>query len=407
MNMYNPVFASEALARKEKIQAALRRLPADALLLADNANLYYTSSRVFCGYTYVPAEGDMIYFVRRPVGLAGDNVVYIRKPEQIIEEMQKRGLPLPQTLLVEGDSLSYNEYTRLASAFPSSRILPGGTALIRQVRAVKTPFEIGMIRQSAASHDMLYRHIPKLYTPGMTDLEFSIEIERAARQHGSLGIFRIFGRSMEIFMGNVLAGENADTPTPYDFAMGGAGLDDSLPIGCNGTTIHPGQTVMVDVNGNFTGYMTDLSRVYSLGEIPEKARHAHAVSLEIEQAVMSMARPGVAASELYDKALAIARDRKVEDWSKTILWDIVKKPDSSVTVWASKSMSSPCLPLVPATCSKPVWYSLSNPSSSFPEWALSASKTHSWSPTMAWSASPIVKKKFVRSIDSLLALWHT
>ena len=314
MNMYNPVFASEALARKEKIQAALRRLPADALLLADNANLYYTSSRVFCGYTYVPAEGDMIYFVRRPVGLAGDNVVYIRKPEQIIEEMQKRGLPLPQTLLVEGDSLSYNEYTRLASAFPSSRILPGGTALIRRVRAVKTPFEIGMIRQSAASHDMLYRHIPKLYTPGMTDLEFSIEIERAARQHGSLGIFRIFGRSMEIFMGNVLAGENADTPTPYDFAMGGAGLDDSLPIGCNGTTIHPGQTVMVDVNGNFTGYMTDLSRVYSLGEIPEKARHAHAVSLEIEQAVMSMARPGVAASELYDKALAIARDRKVEDY---------------------------------------------------------------------------------------------
>ncbi len=314
MNMYNPVFASEALARKEKIQAALRRLPADALLLADNANLYYTSSRVFCGYTYVPAEGDMLYFVRRPVGLTGDNVVYIRKPEQIIEEMQKRGLPLPQTLLVEGDSLSYNEYTRLASAFPSSRILPGGTALIRQVRAVKTPFEIGMIRQSAASHDMLYRHIPKLYTPGMTDLEFSIEIERAARQHGSLGIFRIFGRSMEIFMGNVLAGENADTPTPYDFAMGGAGLDDSLPIGCNGTTIHPGQTVMVDVNGNFTGYMTDLSRVYSLGEIPEKARHAHAVSLEIEQAVMSMARPGVAASELYDKALAIARDRKVEDY---------------------------------------------------------------------------------------------
>ena len=39
MNMYNPVFASEALARKEKIQAALRRLPADALLLADNAIL--------------------------------------------------------------------------------------------------------------------------------------------------------------------------------------------------------------------------------------------------------------------------------------------------------------------------------------------------------------------------------
>lgn len=47
--MYNAAFAPEALARKEKIQTALRRLSADALLLADNANLYYTSSRVFCG----------------------------------------------------------------------------------------------------------------------------------------------------------------------------------------------------------------------------------------------------------------------------------------------------------------------------------------------------------------------
>ena len=314
MNMYNPVFASEALARKEKIQAALRRLPADALLLADNANLYYTSSRVFCGYTYVPAEGDMIYFVRRPVGLAGDNVVYIRKPEQIIEEMQKRGLPLPQTLLVEGDSLSYNEYTRLASAFPSSRILPGGTALIRQVRAVKTPFEIGMIRQSAASHDMLYRHIPKLYTPGMTDLEFSIEIERAARQHGSLGIFRIFGRSMEIFMGNVLAGENADTPTPYDFAMGGAGLDDSLPIGCNGTLIKQGSTVMVDLCGNFTGYMTDMSRTFSVGQIPELAHRAHATSRNIHETLRAMARPGVAAAEMYNTAYDIAAKAGLSDY---------------------------------------------------------------------------------------------
>lgn len=62
--MYNPVFAPEALARKEKIQAAMRCMSADALLLTDNANLYYTSSRVFCGYTYIPVEGDMLYFVR-------------------------------------------------------------------------------------------------------------------------------------------------------------------------------------------------------------------------------------------------------------------------------------------------------------------------------------------------------
>ena len=53
----------------------------------------------------------------------------------------------------------------------------------------------------------------------MTDIEFSIEIERLMRLQGNLGIFRVFGRSMEIFMGSVLTGDNAGYPSPYDFAF--------------------------------------------------------------------------------------------------------------------------------------------------------------------------------------------
>lgn len=61
----------------------------------------------------------------------------------------------------------------------------------------------------------------------MTDIEFSIEIERLMRLQGCLGIFRVFGRSMEIFMGSVLTGDNAGYPSPYDFALGVA--DSILP----------------------------------------------------------------------------------------------------------------------------------------------------------------------------------
>lgn len=50
----------------------------------------------------------------------------------------------------------------------------------------------------------------------MTDLQLSIEIERLMRLEGCLGIFRVFGQSMEIFMGSLLAGDNAATPSPYD-----------------------------------------------------------------------------------------------------------------------------------------------------------------------------------------------
>ena len=77
----------------------------------------------------------------------------------------------------------------------------------------------------------------------MTDIEFSIEIERLMRLQGCLGIFRVFGRSMEIFMGSVLTGDNAGYPSPYDFALGGQGLDPALPGGANKTPLKEGQSV--------------------------------------------------------------------------------------------------------------------------------------------------------------------
>lgn len=146
--------------------------------------------------------------------------------------------------------LTYNERVRLATIFTNATF-DNSSQIIRNVRAIKTPYEIELIRESAAKHASMYHRIPAEYKDGMSDTEFSIELERLARLHGSLGIVRIFGSSMEIYMGSLLSGDNADTPSPYDFALGGAGLNSSLPIGCNGAMIRPGTTVMVDIGGNF------------------------------------------------------------------------------------------------------------------------------------------------------------
>lgn len=107
---------------------------------------------------------------------------------------------------------------------------------------------------------------------------------------------------MELFMGNILCGDNADNPTPYDFAMGGAGLDYSLPVGCNGSEILRGNTVMVDMCGNFTGYMTDMTRVYYVGDLDERARKAHELSIAIHRRLEKEGVAGVEAKSLYEIA---------------------------------------------------------------------------------------------------------
>lgn len=309
----SPALAKELKLRWNKIQQNMSDVHADGLLICDNVNLYYVSGRIFRGYCYIPVKREPIFFVRRPLGLNGTQVVYIRKPEEIGEYLQKNGIAFPDKLLLESDSISYSDYKRYETIFIPKEVL-NGTALLRRCRSIKTPYEIDLIRRSGELHAKAYETIPSLYRKGMTDVEFSIELEHECRKLGSLGIFRIFGQSMEIFMGSVLAGDNADTPSPYDFAMGGAGLDVSLPVGCNGTVLTEGMSLMVDMGGNFTGYMTDMTRTYAIGSVQELALKAHETSIAIHQAIAAKARPGVAAKDLYELAAEMANHAGLSDY---------------------------------------------------------------------------------------------
>jgi Xaa-Pro aminopeptidase len=302
----------ELLNRRDKIRVLMAAHNIDAAIIACNVNLIYTYGSVISGYVYLPLNHPARIFVKRPNNIQGEFVHFIRKPEQIPDILLEEGLPVPQKLMLEGDELAWSEFNRLASVFPNAEIV-NGTSIIREARAVKTELEIEMFRRGGIAHTKTYGQIPSVYRAGMTDNEFSIEIERLMRLNGCLGIFRVFGQSMEIFMGSLLTGDNALEPSPYDFALGGKGMDVSLPIGVNGTPLNPGQTVMVDYGGNFNGYMSDMSRVFSIGEIPNKALDAHQVCLDIQNAVIEATKPGVTGEELYNIGISIIKKTPYAD----------------------------------------------------------------------------------------------
>lgn len=300
---------AESGLRLEKIQRQMTQRAIDAMLVADNATVYYLTGRVFDGYIYLTATDDPLYFVRRPIGLKDSRLHYLRKPEEIPSLIGEK----PAKLALELDVQSYSVIERLKKLFPEAKI-ENASPVIRQARACKTEVEIERIRLSGFRQDRVYRHIPKLFRDGMTDLELQIEIERFSRLEGCLGQFRISGQSMELYMGNVLAGENADTPTPYDFAMGGEGADPSLPVGANGTIIERGMSIMVDVNGNYTGYMTDMTRTFAPEQLPSLAVKAHQTSIDICHALADMAVPGIEAAEMYRRAEQMAAEAGLSEY---------------------------------------------------------------------------------------------
>ncbi|WP_455674928.1 M24 family metallopeptidase [Phocaeicola sp.] len=290
--------------RRDKIRYLMAQQGIDAALIACNVNLLYTYGQIVSGYLYLPLHSPALLFVKRPNNLTGEYVFPIRKPEQMVDLLKENGLPMPAKLMLEGGELAYADYIRLAAIFPEAEVV-NGTSIIREARSIKTPMEIELFRRSGIMHAKAYSKIPEVYRPGMTDCELSIEVERLMRRQGCLGIFRVFGQSMEIFMGSVLAGDNAAAPSPYDFALGGEGMDPSLPGGMNGTSLKEGYSVMVDIAGNFYGYMCDMSRVFSIGKLSDEAYAAHQVCLEVQEKIASVARPGVVCEDLYNIAVDV------------------------------------------------------------------------------------------------------
>ncbi len=299
---YKEDLSKDLLIRQQRLQSTMQSMNIEGCILTTAVNVFYMTGMVYNGYYYLPIEGQPVHFVKRPEDVSFDNTIYIRKPEQITDELKNLGRSIPQSVLIETDVISFGECSRLLNTF-SLKEAANASTLMRKLRSVKTEFELEQVRLCARKHEAVYKMIPSVYKDGMTDIEFQIEIERLMRLHGSLGLFRSYGENMDIYMGSLLTGENAEAPSPFDFALGGAGTSPILPLGASGQKIKKGNTIMVDMAGNYTPWMTDMTRVFSVGKTLDLAYRAHQVSIEISNKVMDIAKPGVSCAELYNIAM--------------------------------------------------------------------------------------------------------
>ena len=292
--------------RQQKVQDVIRDAGFDGILLSMDIHIYYLTGLVFSGYYFLPADDEPLFFIKRPVGLSGARIFSINKPEEIPNLMKLNGFKMPENVFLETDEISYNEYVRLQNIF-HFRKTENASTLLRRIRMIKSAYEIVQMRISADKQSATYSRIPECYRPDMTDLRFQAEIEHRMRLNGSTGIFRTYGKNMNLFMGSVLAGSNAEVPSPLDFALGGNGQSPLSPIGAGGIVLRKGMSVMIDMAGNYTDYISDMTRVYSIGKLPDLAYRAHHVALQIQDAIQDAAKSGTPCAEVYNLAFQIVR----------------------------------------------------------------------------------------------------
>ena len=302
--------APELDARVRELQSSLRARELHGALIFQNADLFYFAGTVQQSYLYVPASGEPTLFVRRVLERARAEsalaaVVPLASPKDLAEALLGRYGALPQRLGLELDVLPVNRLRRLQELLPGITPVDVSPDIVRQ-RSIKSEYEIGLLRESAAIADALCERLPDLLEEGLTEAEFAGKIEAQARALGHEGIIRMRGFNQEMFYGQLLVGPSGAVASFLDTPLGGSGLSAAVAQGVGMRRIGRGEPVVFDFVPVLHGYITDFTRIFSLGRLPDELRRAYGAALQVQDAVVEVARPGVTCRVLYEAAVRVA-----------------------------------------------------------------------------------------------------
>jgi Xaa-Pro dipeptidase len=308
---------SELDLRINKLQNHLKQNDIDAALILQRVDLFYFSGTFQQGSLYIPADGDPILMINKNTDRARaesyiETIEHLATPRQIPDIIKAQGHDLPETMGLELDVVPTNTYL-------SYRKLFSGTAIkdisypIRLIRAVKSSHELDIMRRAAELSDQVAGWVPHILREGMTELEMAGLVEAQARKLGHQGVIRMRLWGSEMFYGHLLSGPTGAVPSYLASPTGGTGASPAIAQGPSYKTIQRNEPVMLDYMFCYNGYLSDHTRIYSLGALPDELMEAHAAMLELQQIIKKVARAGVQSGEIYELALAKTKELGYEN----------------------------------------------------------------------------------------------
>jgi Xaa-Pro dipeptidase len=286
------------------------------LLIFQHVDLYYFTGTAQRGVLFIPAgpggtSAGVLFVIKDARRAAAEskfpNIRPLARLRDLPDALAREGVGDPGTIGLELDVLPAKNYQFLCEIFPGTRFCDA-SGLIRRVRSVKSPLEKKMISRAARQLVSLFRTVPSFFFPNARELDIALAAEAHLRGLGHQGIIRLRAFCQELFYGVVVSGPSGAVGSSLDGPVSGLGLSAAFPQGASPKIIGDNEAVLIDMVGAWGGYLADGARLYYRKELPVKARRAYEASLEAQQAALDLARPGVAAGELFSAAERVARD---------------------------------------------------------------------------------------------------
>jgi Xaa-Pro aminopeptidase len=302
--------------RIEKLQRRLLQEGVDGALILQNTDLFYFSGTIQQAHLYIPAQGPPLLMVRKSLQRAKAEsplspILPLNSPKQLMALIRENGLTPPAVMGMELDVLPANLYFSYRRLFPEVDIRDISIP-IRRIRAVKSAYELNLIRQAASFSDQVAETVPSLLREGLTEIELAGMVEAQARRLGHQGIVRMRLWGAEMFYGHLMSGPAAAVPSFLASPTGGASVSAAVAQGPSFRKIKRHEAILFDYVFAWKGYIADHTRIFAVGRPPQQLVDAHAHMLDVQAQIKAMATPGTSAGDLYSAAIEMAARKGVD-----------------------------------------------------------------------------------------------
>lgn len=300
----------EIEARINRLKAAMKGTDMEALLVIQKMDYFYLSGTAQDSLLFVPLEGRPLLMVKRELQRAR-----IESPlEEVVGLASHGDLPamirdhlgtVPKTLGLEFDILPVKDFLRYEALFPGTK-LTDSSSIIRNLRKIKSPFELGLMRKAGEIGTKVYQKATEILKEGMTEIAFAGLLEAAAKALGHEGLLRVRSFNYEAYTWHILCGPTGGIVSQSDSPMGGLGLSPAFPVGASLRPMKAHEPIVVDFGTCYHGYQTDRTRMFSIGKMKEKFVDAYKACREIHDAALAEVKPGADCENIFMNSVRLA-----------------------------------------------------------------------------------------------------
>ena len=313
---FDPVPKEELLKRMDGLKGLMAKSGIDFGVIFQNVDEFYFTGTTQKGVLVIPLHGEPLFFLEKSIERgrleSPLDIIPIKKEKEIKEVLQSKGL-LRGIAGLELDVLPVTAFERLKRNLGIDHYADLAPC-IREVRMVKSPFEITQLRKSGGMMAPVFEAARHAVREGASEIDIEAALIGIGRRHGHQGFLRMRGINQEMTLMAVQAGYTGAMVTYADVPIAGAGITPAIPQGSSFKCVERGIPVTIDYGGGYNGYITDETRTFVVGKLVEPFQRFYQCALEIIEDTMAYVKEGVECTDVFARAYRIAEKASLQDY---------------------------------------------------------------------------------------------